>query len=436
MLFFTFIVSITILLQAVNGEYNPSMYKCGVCVKSVAALRSDASKNEGSLLTGCKVAFPDGKNHCNLFFGEKDYIIHNLQNTTMSYRDYCIAESICASTDNEDWRKFDVSSSAAGDNLDIRVSKGLGTRPYNQVRISLIANTTLPSSTFSYTSQFKYRWTDKYLHTGIYSVTPGQKTTVPLTSEISVDVYLPPENTGTRGIIAGDPCITSEFVVCELSPLIPTFNYSTQLYDAIASHDDVHFFHILGDNFYDQDGLASASWFAALSPETKRKVFQSVPGNHDTWVHGSPSLRTPADQLGNGFMQYYGQDVVTATDAAPYDFSKDPDKSTVLNPVLPAVGNFFFYNKIGNIGFLGNSGAYDFVDHGDLFNESCAWAEGANLDAFVILNHWNKGGDGCPSDASAPSIYQQMIQLPACKNIAAKMKYFMGHVSFVISFIS
>ena len=74
----------------------------------------------------------------------------------------------------------------------------------------------------------------------------------------------------------------------------------------------------------------------------------SVPGNHDFWVNGSPQLWTRQDQLGNGFMQWYGQDsaAAVAADAAgkdsPFDFSVDPDSATADASTIPPLSNFFW----------------------------------------------------------------------------------------------
>jgi len=91
---------------------------------------------------------------------------------------------------------------------------------------------------------------------------------------------------------------------------------------------------------------------------------------------GGPECAGPHDQFGHGMMQYFGQDTVAAVmnDAnpgksnnlkgVPYDFghsSRLPESSSsgsgeansdpaLLNNNLT---NFFFYNKIGDLGFLG-----------------------------------------------------------------------------------
>ena len=52
---------------------------------------------------------------------------------------------------------------------DIRVSKGLGKRGYESVRVSVISaiNSTQPSSSiFSYQQPFQYRWKQFYLSSG------------------------------------------------------------------------------------------------------------------------------------------------------------------------------------------------------------------------------------------------------------------------------
>ena len=74
----------------------------------------------------------------------------------------------------------------------------------------------------------------------------------------------------------------------------------------------------------------------------------SVPGNHDFWVNASPKLWTPKDQLGNGFMQWYAQDVAAAfsNEAAgvsdPFDFSIDPDSEHADAYSIPSLSNFFW----------------------------------------------------------------------------------------------
>lgn len=150
------------------------------------------------------------------------------------------------------------------------------------MRISIISDAPLDAATisdlrFTYSEQFKYRWTDKYLSTGMFDVTPGEETIFTIGGE-DYSILLPVQGDGVRGVIIADPCFTNEFVWCSFGEKLDTFNRTTALLNAINSHTDVHFWSVLGDNFYDVSGEPSSVWFAALSPASKAKVFGSVPG--------------------------------------------------------------------------------------------------------------------------------------------------------------
>jgi hypothetical protein len=123
----------------------------------------------------------------------------------------------------------------------------------------------------------------------------------------------------------------------------------------------------------------------------------------------------------------YGQDVAASLKSSdPYDFSVNPD----VNPDaenIPPLTDFFWYNKIGNTAFIGFSGAHSYADTVPYFEEACTWASSANADAVVLLGHWNSDGDGCESDMTTQSVYSELVALPACKEVAGKLKYFVGH---------
>ena len=162
-----------------------------------------------------------------------------------------------------------------------------------------------------------------------------------------------------------------------------TFNRMTSLLNAAGAHNDFSFFNILGDNFYDQEGDYTAQWFNALTLDVKSKVLGTVPGNHDFWVLGSPSVWTSKDQLGNGFMQFYGQDALSSKTSAgfPYNFTVLP----TANETLPTADNFFYYNKLGNIGVIAYSGAHDYMDSIPMFEEACQWATEAQPEVILLL---------------------------------------------------
>ena len=134
---------------------------------------------------------------------------------------------------------------------DIRVSKALGSRGYDKIRLSVISNSTIQSEYFTYSSQFQYRWTGNYISTGIVTATPGKKTTFNIAGT-EVEVFIPLENTGVRGVITADPCFQSNWIVCIYQNSFQTFNRTIELLNAINAYDDFSFWSILGDNFYDQ----------------------------------------------------------------------------------------------------------------------------------------------------------------------------------------
>jgi len=336
-------------------------------------------------------------------------------------RELCESVNACSPADY-------VSGAA---DVDIRITRALGSKGYDQVRVSVISNGTVTSPYFNYAQQFKYRWTNKYLQTGLVSVTPGQSTTLNIAGK-SVNVHLPVENGPTRGVLIADPCITSKWIVCVYKDKYDTFNAFSSLLNAINDNpikDDTSFFQILGDNFYDQDGDISSTFFNTLTDQAKSRFLYTTPGNHDFWVNASPKLAVPMDQFGNGIMQFYGQDTLGASATAPYDFSVNPDGQygNDHGENVAAASNFFFYNKIGNIAFIGYSGAHTYESMIPYFNEACSWATASNPSVVLLLGHWNSDGDGCETSATVPNVYQEMKQLAACQPIANKLKYFMGH---------
>jgi len=261
-------------------------------------------------------------------------------------------------------------------------------------------------------------------------VTPGESTTVALTDDYSIVISLPKEELTSaddfiRGITISDPCFTSEYIGCAYKDSFDTFNGTTLALNTIFKHSDVHYWSILGDNFYDQSGLPSKSWFTALSKDVKSQPLLTVPGNHDYWVHGSPSAWTNADQLGNGFMQFYGQDTASSISNFPYDFSIDPEASAAA---LPVSDNFFFYNKIGNQMFIGYSGAYVLDDLLPRMKEACSWAQETNPAIIMLLGHWNSDNDGCADKMATGELYQYLTTtVKECQPLASKFRYMEGH---------
>lgn len=324
-----------------------------------------------------------------------------------------------------------VYASNDGKYLDIRVSKAIGSRNnYNLVRVSVITysnSTDQPvSDIFTYQSAFQHRWTQFYLSTGIVEVTPGVDTIVDIGYNQTISINLPLEDSSISGVIIADPCVSTEYGSC-----VDEFQMPTRLPGILnAMKDDIDFFQILGDNFYDKLGDVSDTFFQSLTDGIKSKFLLTAPGNHDIWIKGNPRDFDDNDQLGNGYMQFYGQDVYASTASnVPYDFSIDPDvdQKFKLNAYnMPEAKNFFTYNKIGNIGMVSFSGAHLYSDQRGMFDEACAWLTESNPAVIFLLGHWNTPADGCV-DTTVPMIYKKLQDMSTCSAVKDRMKYFQGH---------
>lgn len=229
-----------------------------------------------------------GETVCDAIFGADS----EAMNSDISKNDdFCFHYKMC---DKGEGGSRDYSSYST-ESPNVRVSRMSG-GAYNKVRLSLVTNSSLSPSEFNfpsaYMNQFKYRWTQFYLATTVVDVTPGEPKTVTVGNH-PVTINIPKEGEGVRGIVIGDPCYQSEWVTCRYQDKWNTFETLTGLLNAAnAKADDVNFWQLLGDNLYDQNGAATNTWFSALTLETKSKVLFSIPGNHDTYVHGTPKLYT------------------------------------------------------------------------------------------------------------------------------------------------
>ncbi len=313
---------------------------------------------------------------------------------------------------------------------DIRITKAMGPKGYDKVRVSVISDQTYPDEPlFNYSAQFQHRWTDKYLSTGIVSVVPGQSTKISVLGK-DFNIFLPKETSGVRGIIFADPCFRSDFLYCQYGEKYNLYHRHTAFLNAAFSFKhDMNFWQILGDNFYDRDGKITSQWFSGLSDQTKSSFFATVPGNHDFWINADPKVYSKRDQMGNGFMQFYGQDTVSSLEVradnsfSPYDLSVDPSGGS---RALPPASNFFFYNKIGNTAFIGFSGAHRAMKQ--YFDDACDWLVEAQPEVVLLLGHWHQENNGADFYSATPNVYnKRLLTNPKCAPIAAKIRYFMGH---------
>ncbi|CAE8598400.1 unnamed protein product [Polarella glacialis] len=317
--------------------------------------------------------------------------------------------------------------------LELRIAKALGSKGYNKVRISVIGQEPqeFTDFNFTYNEQFKYRWIENFLHSALVDLQPGANTFSIGGQQVVVD--LPAEDEGIRGVLWSDPCFSSKYINCKYADRFQTFNHSIAMLNAAFADPSMNMFSILGDNFYDQTGELSKTFFDRLSPDVKRRFMLIVNGNHDNWVCGGPNCGTKSDNFAIGQMQYYPSDTVASTlapqsDSIFLDFSKDPDADGGQYNSFQNVGtNFLVYHKLGNIGFLGFSGAAEFNDTLPHFKEACQYFNESKPATVFLLGHWNKDNDGARPGMSVPEVRTELLKLPECAFLGDRLKYMDGH---------
>jgi hypothetical protein len=236
---------------------------------------------------------------------------------------------------------FALSAQASPPQLDLRLSKGLGSRGYGSVRVSSINDDTdsvKPDEFFSYAAPFQHRWTNYTLRTAVLEGLPSGD--LPVATPLgNFTLRLPAQGSGITGLVMGDPCfINGSFHPCTCGTRI------ARLLNAVAPSSN--FRALLGDNLYDRDGSKTELLYSMLTLRAKETLQLAVPGNHDFWEAGEELLLKEYDQFGNGFMQVYAQDVAASlrNSSSPFDFSLNPNLHRVASG-----DNFFFYHSIGNV---------------------------------------------------------------------------------------
>lgn len=330
---------------------------------------------------------------------------------------------------------------SACEDVSLRVSKGVGSRGYGAVRVSAVCRLppdapeapcpTGPGSVraagsfaFDHCGRFQHRWTDFHLSTGLVELQPGAQslsfnhTSGPLRLEVS----LPPRKAGVHGIVIGDPCISSRYIPGLCNGRWDVMSRLPQILDQINSVDPLDFVVILGDAFYDVHGGLTAEFWRRLSWRSQQVFLMAVPGNHDFWMF-APQATLPQDQLGFGFAQWYAQDTVATSLSAPAS-RRAPGLRTPAG--LPGAEHFFFYHILGDVGFLGYSGAHTWESQAHLFREACSYFASEQPSQVYLLGHWNQEELGCEAGMDVPQLFST-LQVGACRAMADRMRYFMGH---------
>lgn len=333
-------------------------------------------------------------------------------------------------------------SSASSDceDVSLRISKGAASRGYGAVRVTAVCRLpvdgmpapctpelpaharTHSAPAFQHCDGFQSRWRDFQLSTSVVDVQPGEGQLFEFrhtSGRLRVDVHLPREGAGVHGVIIGDPCISSRYLPGLCNGRFDVLNRLPQILNLVNSVDRLDFIALLGDNFYDVHGALTAEFWRRLSAVTQQVFLLAVPGNHDFWMF-SPEAPLPQDQLGIGFAQWYGQDTAGGGPAVSSWLS---DEGV---PRLPAAEQFFFHHVLGNVGFIGYSGAHSWEEQEHLFAEACGHFAQERPQEIYLLGHWNRDGLGCQPGMDVPRLFGRLRE-GACRDVAARMRYFMGH---------
>ena len=107
-----------------------------------------------------------------------------------SPREFCRRLLLCPADDAP------YLSSNAPKTLDYRVSKVVGSKGYDKVRVSVVSNATIDSEYLPYSQRFKYRWTDMYLSSGVVTVVPGVHSNITVAGTV-IDLYVPAAHEGS-----------------------------------------------------------------------------------------------------------------------------------------------------------------------------------------------------------------------------------------------
>jgi len=284
---------------------------------------------------------------------------------------------------------------------------------------------------FEQCGRFKDRWTEFHTSSRVLQFEPGEST-VRLNHSVGVQqvsVRLPPRGSGVHGVVVGDPCISSRYMPGLCNTEWDVINRLPQFLNLLNSVDPLDFIIVLGDAFYDVHGGLTEEFWRRLSKRTQQTFLLAVPGNHDFWMF-APQARLAQDQLGIGFAQWFAQDTASGHRApqrpAP---ERLPPPSAAPRPHgedFPSAEEFFFYHTIGDVGFMGYSGAHSLEEHGALFREACDFFVAEAPRQIYLLGHWSKADLGCQPGMDVPSMFQTLRE-SHCRQVADRMRYFMGH---------
>jgi len=321
-------------------------------------------------------------------------------------------------------------NNTAASPIDLRVSKACGSK-YDKVRVSVITQSSnAPQASFNwdYSERFKYKWTDNYLHSTLMTVETGSDTHLMIDNN-KVDIDIPAKGKATGGILFADICVTQD-QWCAYGGNWKVQERSTKFLNQVMKEDGMHWWYIIGDNFYDQSGWLTKGYYDDLTLDAKRKVSGVVMGNHDYWNDGSAggSARS-SDQLGYGQTQWYATESIWSMKTGgktPFDLN-DPGYDIGASPPVLNPDNGFWYHTMGNMGLIGYSGAYYWDTYESYFEQACQQFENDNVAHVLLLGHWDGQNHACQWQMDAPTALGKIKNLGSCRGLANKIHYVDGH---------
>jgi hypothetical protein len=191
----------------------------------------------------------------------------------------------------------------------------------------------------------------------------------------------------------------------------------------MADHDELDYWMLYGDLFYDQAGGITREFFSGLTSASS-SVLGVTLGNHDYWVMGHPGAAQHADSFGNGHMQWYAQDTMGAKlqESRPFDFSQNPDEYKIVD-----ISNTFWYYTMGNVALIGFSNAYDWEDTKPYFEEACQWVKDTNPALVFLIGHWNGQNGGCSAGMATEDAFTRVKKIAGCDTLGTRLKFVEGH---------
>lgn len=197
--------------------------------------------------------------------------------------------------------------------------------------------------------------------------------------------------------------------------------------NSLAIHNELDYWMILGDSFYDKGDTNTRDFFQGLSLETTSRSLGMVLGNHDFWFCGKPQCKTHTDTFGYGRIQWYAQDTIATSenDTNLFDFGVGPASQDI-----PAIENTFWFHAIGNVAIIGFCNAYSWGKSLPYFTRACKWVEETSPSLVLLIGHWTMAGMGAPADMGTGDVSKKITNISGCDNLGGRLKVVAAHWHF------